>query len=700
MWKFALRNLRVSLPTIISLSLGFAATAVLLAVFYTVLIDPLPLKDSKNLVQLNEINPKTQNRIAVTQRNARDLEQAQTGLAALATYACFNATAENLSSDSRFRADSCTVSSEFFRTLDVVAKLGRTFATAAELEQQPQVALISEDLWRTRFQSAPDVIGKQLDVDGSRKNIIGVIAQAAVFPAGAQIWISDQASPVNNSRSAHNFQAIARLSPGVSLAQASLRLDQLAMAWKKQYGVEMTTDRFPITPLVEALVGNYQQLLWTTLAGAIFLLLIAVMNVSNLWMTRALEQQAAMKTQAALGASALRLAREFALQLALPFAISFVTALILAQLTLQTNQHWLAQHVPRAETVAISATHVAILLAVAVVMFGFCVTLPVLQILRKTGSGDLKATARGESDSRAMQVTREVLCALQTSFSIVLLIGMALLVQTMMKLQSVSMGFRMDQIVTANIALDMKDLAHAQTQQLKLQSVLTELQARPGVTHAALSSAMPLSSGGGNGTFLIETINTPVLASGDFSALEKRYASAPDSRKGQAEFRVVSENFFRTLDISTRLGRTFQASDSADRAHVAVISQALADRYFPNNTAIGQLLQFGGMDGDLRPLQIIGVAADIKGQGADQAAEETVYVHLAQRPLAAGNGHFLLRGSISEGALSKVLTDTLNNRANLPTQVKSMRSIYEFVHRLCNRGIRLGAAGAVCHDAL
>jgi putative ABC transport system permease protein len=667
-----LRAPRFALLVLMSLSAGFVGVMIVAAVVESVLLRALPFPEPDRLIAIREQNPSGA-QIAVTQQNARDLEaQSDTGIESLSVYAFGTSTVTQ--ANSSFQARTGTVGSEFFRTLRIKPMLGRDFEEALELTQAPNVALISESLWRSRFAGSSDAIGATISAFDHSVKIIGVIKQSEVFPAGAEIWLPDRIEPLNTSRSGHNFSVIARLKPDAQLSVVQLKLNALAKRWKETYTTSMTTSTFPIQSLRDALIGDHAKILWSTAAAALFLLLIAAMNASNLWLARMLSMSQQTATQLSLGASIRSLSMTLWLQSALLCALAFILALVFGNYLLAYLQTVLQALLPRSEGIALSASVVWFLALLSIALSWICVALPI-RALRKTSLlSEMTQNTRSSTESIGNRRTRIGLSAMQTAITVVLLTGSLLLWQSVQGLLAINPGFKVEGVAVADVALSMESEVLPVNMQRYVRA-LSAIQSQPGVESAALTSALPLSQGGGNGTFLKESANTPALADGDIDGLIQRYDSATEAQKGHAEFRVVSADFFASLQIPLIAGRGFSDSDTMDRQHVAVISQALADTSYAGINPIGQRIQFGGMDGDLRSLLIVGVVANVQGFALDAPPEASVYVHLLQRPRHARHATFFATGQLGTSALQKILESELHRHANLPAKVSSMVAI-------------------------
>ena len=669
---------KFSLPVVLSLTVGLLGFALVGTVVDHVLLRQLAFQEPERLLALHERTAKGQI-LTVTQQNMRDLERetalGRTGLESLAIYSSADSTVEVVSvanSVLPFRAQASMVGSEFFRTLRIQPIQGRGFDSVNALKLDANVALISEQAWRTRFSADPAILDREVRVFGHRVKIIGVVSRTQSFPTGTEFWLPDRITSANPSRSGHNFRALARLEKGVSMSEAQAKLDHFATQWKAEFGESMSAVAFPVQDLQEWLVGDTSTVLWSAAAAALFLLLIAALNASNLWLVRIVGQRAQMVTKLSLGATHWGLSMELALQSLLLCLLALVLAGTFGQALLQLLQPMLLQYVPRAGAAQFDAMVWLKLGALACGLALLCVLIPTLTLRQIERASALVEGARASTESRNSAQLRRWLTASQTAITVTLLVVSLLLFQSVYALLRVDPGFRVDGVITASVSMQMHDITDAQNKIPRYLNALNALQASPGVDAVALTSALPLGAGGGNGTFLKEYASTPAIPTGDFPALIKRYNDTPEQDKGYAEFRVVSTDYFRTLEIPLTAGRFFEAGDTAERPHVAVISEALAKQSYPGQDPIGRRIQFGGMDGDVRPLTIIGVSKDVRESRLDAPPSQTVYVHLPQRPLHSVYASFLLRGSLPENALAKLLMTELNQRAGLPTELSTL----------------------------
>ena len=496
-----------------------------------------------------------------------------------------------------------------------------------------------------------------------------------MYPANAEVFLPESLGGFNTSRTGHNFAVLARLKTGVSLAQAQIKLDALATHWKAQYQKSTDAVGFPIRDLRASILGEHVTALYVAAAAAVFLLLIATLNASNLWLVRMLNLAQQNHTKMSLGASSSQLVREVLVQ---SFALSIIAwglSLLLTKLGLVWLQGALQVLLPRGENIALDLPLATLLLAVSLGVGLICIVLPVLAVQRLAKASEFTRSARGGSESLLSSRTRLMLTSLQTAITVVLLCGCLFLYKSISTLLSVDPGYRIDGLVGATVSIPWQNSEQALAQMQRYVAAMEQIQALPGVKKVALSSGVPLSGMGSNGTFLIETPATEPLAPGDFASLQKRYDESSPEQSGQAQFRVVSKDYFDVFGIPVRFGRSFSAGDTSAQQHVAVISQSLADSVFPGRSPIGQRIQFGGMDGDLQPLQIVGVVGNVKLSALDAPDDQTVYVHLLQRPTHARDASLIAQSDLDPASVEKMMGQILNGAANLPANFSSMRQI-------------------------
>ncbi|HEY4675936.1 MAG TPA: ABC transporter permease, partial [Candidatus Angelobacter sp.] len=468
------------------------------------------------------------------------------------------------------------------------------------------------------------------------------------------IWMPRELSPFLPARSAHNWEAIARLRDGVTLAQARDDLSTIGAAIRKQYGNDVDLVGATVLPLKDALTSTVRPSLLILLGAVGFLLLVACANVMNLLLAQAAARESELAIRSALGASRGRMVRQF---MAETLLLSFAGGAIGVVASLW-GVHWLLKLAP-SETPGLAG--VSMNLPVLFFAFGICMVVAVglgtFTALR-SGSNDIRTTlaegGRGSAGSFRTQFIGRSIVVAQLAITMTLLIGAGLLGRSLMRVLSVDPGFRTEHVVTVDLALP-----SAFSQELKIQRVeflnnlFSRLRALPGVEDVGGTNALPLATGissyGGYAVLNPQQLSPRMLELINHSARGNVWEDSPLAKElndfftqlfrdpkngGSADYASVSEGYFRSLAIPLLSGRLFNDGDTMDAPHVALISQSLAREKWPNENPIGRTIEFGNMDGDLRLLTVIGVVGDVREGSLEKPPRPTIYVNYRQRPQA------------------------------------------------------------------
>jgi putative ABC transport system permease protein len=507
------------------------------------------------------------------------------------------------------------VAASFFSVLGAQPELGRTFLPEDDVVGKAGVVVLSHGLWTQHFGSDPQVIGKSLTLDGESYRVIGVMQNGFQFPRGVQLWLPsefDERSLSPRARGAHYLTVIARLKPGASIEQAQAEMASISKRLEQLYPNTNTGWTSKVVALNEATVGNIRPTLLVLFGAVGFLLLIACANVANLLLARATARQREIAIRFSLGANRLRIARQLLTESILLSGIACALGLLLAEWAMRALRTLPPSTLPRAESIGLDLPVLGFAAAVAVLtalLFGFA---PALQITRGAPSETLKEGGRTASAGR--HGVRSALVVLETTLALVLLVGSGLLFKSFVRLQTVDPGFHSKNILTANISLPKsKYSTDAQTIQF-FDQLLERMQAVPDVKEAAVASGNPMD--GSNLSFVFATKELQALAPAD---------------QPSAGYYVVSPNYFHTLGIPLLVGRYFTQGDFAGSPRVAIVSQAVAQRFFHDRTPIGQTIKIGVGAGDPPWREIVGVVGDVKDDGLGEAATMTVYEPCTQQ---------------------------------------------------------------------
>jgi putative ABC transport system permease protein len=669
-----------SFLAVLSMALGFGAAIAILTVADAVLVRALPYRDAQQLVSLRELDANGKP-MRLAEPNYRDLHESLRGFESMAQYA--GGTDLVISGNRSQRSDVRIVSGEFFDVLGVKPVLGHAFDANTKIADA-HVAVVSHALWRELLDGETDLSKLHIQTSDDNLQVIGVMPEQFDFPARTSVWFPRALVPMETSRTAHNWSAVGRVKADVDLLQ--LRADAMALGQRlhQQYGKDTDATGFSLTPLREMLVGKVQSALWALSCGAAFLLLIAGVNVTNLFLALALSRRKESAVRRALGASRLQLARQTVIESVLLTVVAFALGLLFAQSCLNVLIGLAGESLPRASEIGFDARVVATLFALAAV---FALLLGLLPHWRSAGEAKaLAAQGRATTLGHHGVRLRTTLLIAQTALTVVLLIGAGLLGRSFLHLLHVDPGFNPQGAVTLDLSLP--QATATRTVSTRYAELMRRFAALPGVTSVGGVNALPLSDAGWNGSFWDAT-QVPKLD--DPAHLPKTL--------GTAEFRVASDGYFKTMGIALQHGREFDDRDGADAPHVALISAELARTVWPGRDAIGQQLQYGNMDGDMHPLTVIGIVGDVRDAGLDRDVRGTVYVSLAQRPKVASNFSVVVRGELNPAALIAALRAELKrSEPDLPAAFHTLPQLY--ASSLDNRRFSLSLFGLFAAVAL
>ncbi|MEP7042517.1 MAG: ADOP family duplicated permease [Dokdonella sp.] len=658
--RFAVRSLRSHVGTAafatLTLACGLAAAIAIYCVIDAVLLRALPYSQADRIVQIREV-ASDGHTMAMALPNYQDL---------VATIDRFDARTFYNSGDGivggaaqTVRAGVAYAGGDFFRAFNAVPQQGRLFGA----DEHARVAVIGHALWQGLLQGRVDVLGSALDVDGQHYTIVGVMPAGFAFPNETAVWVPLILDEAATSRSAHNFEALGRLRSRDDLAEARLAANALAGRLLQQYSGDIDARAFALTPLAEAIAAPVRSALLLLAAGTAFLLLIAITNATNLMLALHGSRSRELAVRAALGASGLRLARQLLLECLLITSLAAAIGMLLAALAVHLMLRVGGTHLPRLDEIHVSANDAALSL-LAAVLIALAMSAAVLwNSQRRSSLAELRESGRGQSPGRSQLRTRAVLLVGQTTLTTLLLIGAALLGRSFLALLAIDPGFASDNAVDVQLSQPWQRDAtvNARTAQ-RYRELMAAFAELPGVTLVGGVNALPLTQDGADGAFWDASVN-------DFSR-------PPPPSLGYAEFRVATADYFKAAGIPLRSGRSFDSRDRADGEHVAIVSEVTARATWGTRDPLGQRIQVGNMDGDLRPVTIIGVVADVHERSLEQVPKGAVYVDLDQRPAAAAQFDVIVRSSLTPSTLIDMLRGVLAQHATgIPYSLRALTEV-------------------------
>ncbi len=631
--RLALRQLAknplFALVGILTLALGIGATTAVFTLVHALLIKPLPYKDAGQLVLLfDHFRDQHLDAIPVSPPEFLDYKA---NLKSIEKLSAFNTATYNLAQgETPERIFGATVTADLFPLLGVQPIRGRTFRAEECATGRDNVLVISERLWRRKFDRDPRVLGSKIVADGRSFTIVGIMPASFEFPlpllniSGAQfgeqadIWqpIAFTDNEMKN-RGSRSYGAIGRLAPGVSVQRAQAEMDTFMAGLRKRFPNNYPqTDSFGATfyPLKEQVIGGMKPLL-LVLSGAVALvLLIACANLATMLLARASARAREMAIRVAVGASRARLLRQRLTESVVLAIFGGVAGTLLAIWGIDLVKKLGTQTIPRLGEVQVDGVVLLVTLAIAVgtgLLFGL---VPGLASGKPDLTGALKEGGRGATSSRRHNQLRNALVIGEVALALVLLTGAGLLLKSFVRLQNVDAGFNADNVLTAEISLP---VLRYPTQK-SLADFYSELDRRvinlPGVSEFGLTTILPMSGKNSDSSFGIEG-----------QVYDDAHPS-PDE-----EIRLATPNYFKVLQIPLLQGRFFNAADKMDAPFVVLINHALAQRYWPNEQPIGKRISLYTGKGKAWGT-IVGIVGDIHHKGLDQPVAPEYYVPVAQAP--------------------------------------------------------------------
>ena len=622
-FRMLIRNPGFSSVALLTLALGIGANSMIFSAVNAVLLRPLPFPDSSRLVRIGEshqaFGSQTSN---MTYASFLDLGEHTESLDHIAGARFWT---ENLTDGSGAEPEevfSMQVSAQFFPALGVAPLLGRTFLSEEDQPGRDNVVVISNRLWERRYGSDPSLVGKTLKISGVDRTVIGVMPpgfqSGFLFSGQYDLWTPLVANgALRDNRRSHLLAVIARLRTGATMAQAQAELASFAARIDEQNpGVDPDLSVNAVG-LQERLVAPLRPALVVLLCAVACVLLIACANVANLMLARAAAREREMAIRLALGAGRWRVFRQLLTESVLLALAGGALGLLLAVWGIDTIKAVNPGNLPRLDEVSLDGRVLGFTMLTSFVtgiLFGLA---PALQLPTISLHEVIKEGARGSGGTRRRWV-RQILVVSEVALALVLLIGAGLLINSFWRLQQVDRGFDAHNLLTIRLTLPRARYARDEQQVAFLKDVLERVSQVPGVHAAGLTSTLPLNGG-------------PAT---DFE-IEGRPLFDPAAQP-EADIRIVDPNYFRTMSIPLRAGRSFTDRDVASSTTVMVINENMARRFWPNEEPVGKHVTMKDWGPPLTG-EIVGVVGDVKANGLDSETGPMIYWPYPQFPTIFNN---------------------------------------------------------------
>ncbi|MGB2714086.1 MAG: ABC transporter permease [Vicinamibacterales bacterium] len=615
-----------------TLALGVAAATSIYSVVDGVLLKPLPFPRSDTLVKITaDFKGIDLRNVGLSQPELEDFGKRSGALESIA--GIWPITANLTGSERPERVEVLLTSSNYFDLLGARAALGRTYNERDEIPGIATAAVISDGLWRRGFGSDPRIVGRTLRIDEDLYEVIGVMPESFRHPSvtletDVEVWAASgwKAAPFPAPGHSVRFMpsAIGRMAPGVTLEVARARVDNLARELVREHPDDYPA-RLGWTPQVQSLaadlVAGVRPALLMLMGGVVLVLLIAISNISNLLLVRAVEREREVAIQRALGATRVRIIAGLLVEGVVLAAIGGALGLLISVWGVDLLLTFVPERLPRATEIGIDR-RVFLFTAITSMLAGLLVALaPALQSARADVIGRLKAAGRTVPGGARARV-RNALVIAQIAIAIVLLANAALLVRSLWNLQDVETGIAKDRLLTARVWLPQPNDPSAgpyfthEKRVAVIRGLVERLQALPDVAFAGVSTALPAFNDSGTASFAVE-------------------GWTPDRRDlATATPVAVTPEYFRALGITLIAGRFLNDSDNEHTGRSVVINQTLARTYFGSEDPIGRRFRFVGRRGQVAPnapwVTIVGVGADVKEDGLDLPVRPQIYQSLWQ----------------------------------------------------------------------
>jgi putative ABC transport system permease protein len=668
--RVLLRAPGFAIVSILTLGLGIGAATAVFSVVDGVLLQPLPYPEADRIVRLFQIDGNGRRTSTVSEPNFEDWKNGTRSFRAMAEMSPGPAPAV-VNGQSAMIAGA-GVSREFFDVMGVRPVMGRGFDESEQHVGGAPAAVVSHTFWQTRLGSAP-LNGQTIRSGETAYQIVGVMPPGFDYPAASEYWFPRELYPPTPSRTAHNWQVVARLADSVPLSAAQAEISALSKSLKARYGDETWMFDATAIPLREQLTATSRSTVLILFGAALLLLLIACLNVSNLLLARVATRRREMAVRLAVGAGRWRIARQLLAEALVLCVAGGAVGLVVAVAGVGALVAMQPGNLPRIDNVQVNWTAMAFALgvsAVAAVMLTLAATL-------RNGDRELKSelaeSQRTSAGGRASQRVREVLSVSQVALTLVLLTGAGLLTRSFVRVLTVDPGYRTDSALVLDMTSPgLPDLDARRRHAVFQHDLLSRLETLPGVREVALVNEFPLGGGRYSDGQFLEMTSPDELESFDDV---RRLGDQAKARAGLAGFRIASEGYFTTMGIPVIRGRAFEESDGPDAPHVAVVSESLANTKWPGQDPIGRFIQFGNMDGDLRGFRIVGIVGDVREMSPEAVPGPLFYGYYRQR--IASRFSVVIRGESLESTASAAQRIVRQLNPDMPVQVRRIEEAFD-----------------------
>ncbi len=636
--RYALRQLSKSpafaVTAILTLALGIGANTAIFTVVQSLLLKPLEYPEADRIVSLDTVRER-EGRVGtrITGPDLVDIRDQSKLIQAISYYG-----GGELGVQMRDHATFTGVSSVtagFAKVFQIAPVAGRWFTDA----EAKHAAVVNSTFAENNFGSAQAALGQIVKVEGQPLEIVGVVPGSFEYPNHTQVWMAYPTQPESMERTAYNYRAVARLRRGVSMASAQAELNGIAKRLQSADPKDNEDKGFRFVPLQEQLVGAVRPMLLLLMFSVGLVLLIACVNVTHLYLARAVERQRELAVRTALGSSRLRLGRMVILESLLLSVAGAVLGILLAVPIVRLLVSIAPAGLPRAGEIHLNFWVFAFTAGIALIATVAASLVPARQAARVDPITALKQDSSRGMSSRHSFLLRNGLVIAEVAAAFVLAVGASLLARTMLNLQSNDLGYSKTGLLIVDADAPAVNLEDSLAATRKFDTIFADLRTLPGVEGVAGVMGLPTGKYGSNGYYSVNG------------------AAVNTQSNEQAIFSLASPDYFNTMEVPLLKGRDFSAQDLYTAPFVAVISESLARQSFPNQDPIGRQIQCG-LDAPGKWMTIIGVVKDLRQDSPAESAGAALYMPLAQHPYMATQINIAIRTKVAPVSL----IDTVQGR--------------------------------------
>jgi putative ABC transport system permease protein len=620
-FRLLLKSPAFSAITIVTLALGIGANTAVFSVVNAVLLKALPYSEPERLVLVwSENKSQGEHRGQVSATDLADYRARNHVFEEISTYTDFRPVLTGAGEPERIFG--AQVGDGFFNVMHAKPMLGRVFTADEQIEGKDYVAVLSYALWQQRFVGDPNIVGRTVTLSARPYTVIGVMPPefrslpSGLLPSPAEFYRPVAELPDEKERSSRHLRAIARLKSGVTLAQAESEMSLIARQLGQEHPADDANLDVHLVSLREDLVNPARPVLLTLLGAVVFLLLIACANVGNLLLARSISRYREVAIRAALGASRARLVRQFLTESVLLSLAGGTLGLLAASWSTSLIQTFGSRIIPMLTSVKMDPRVLFFTFVISMltgIVFGL---VPALRTSRVDLNETLNDGGRTPGAVTSRSRLRSVLVVTEVALAMVLLIAAGLLVKTVVRLNSVNPGFNPKRVLSMNVWLPSAKYPKPENWISFYENILERIEALPGVEAAGLTSVLPVSDNFDRRTIEIEGQPTP------------------PNEMAEHDFYAITPGYLRAMSIPVLRGRAFNGHDAGIAPLVVMISESMAQKYWPNENPIGKRIRFYFSAPEAqRPWRtVIGIVPDVKQYGLDTSGSIACYAPQTQMP--------------------------------------------------------------------